>query len=247
MILTPKYVPIRIGLATDVPMRIAGFISFLNHPAEPGHLQLLPIVGSLDELLASQALNYLIVDMEGYSIGQNSLAAICRLRPDVRIIVMAAEGNDDLAVEAILVGARGYLTWSDGPADIWMAVDAINSGFIWAANSQLSKVADRLLKEPRSSIVDADSFLTDREQEVLELILDAQSNREIARQLCIEERTVRSHLGRLMRKTGVQNRVQLSMHALNHRELLDKCAVRIRQHDPKSQTAHGAIQKNSMQ
>jgi DNA-binding NarL/FixJ family response regulator len=240
MISTPKYEPVRIGLATDVPMRIAGFISIFNDPAEPGHPQLLPVVGSLDELLASQALDYLIVDMECSSIGQTSLAAICRLRPDVRLIVIAAEGNDDLAVEAILVGARGYLTWSDGPADIRIAVDVINRGFIWAANSQQSKVVDRLLKEPRSSIVDADSYLTDREQQVLGLILDAQSNREIARQLCIEERTVRSHLGRLMRKTGVKNRVQLSMHALNHRELLDKCAVRIRQHDPKSQAAHWA-------
>jgi DNA-binding CsgD family transcriptional regulator len=57
--------------------------------------------------------------------------------------------------------------------------------------------------------------LTDREQQVLELILLAQSNREIARQLGIEERTVKAHVGRLMRKTGADNRIELSMRALN--------------------------------
>jgi DNA-binding NarL/FixJ family response regulator len=115
-----------------------------------------------------------------------------------------------------------------------MAVDAINSGTIWAPRRLLSKLVDRFMKDPGSSIVDAGSHLTDREYQVLDLILEAQPNREIARQLGIEERTVRSHVGRLMRKTGVGNRVGLSMYALNHRKLLDKSAGRIRQDDPKS-------------
>ena len=55
--------------------------------------------------------------------------------------------------------------------------------------------------------------LTAREHEVLELILKAQSNREIAARLGIEERTVRAHLARLMRKAGVDNRIKLSMTA----------------------------------
>jgi DNA-binding NarL/FixJ family response regulator len=50
---------------------------------------------------------------------------------------------------------------------------------------------------------------------VLELILLARSNREIAHQLGIEERTVKAHVGRLMRKTGADNRIKLSMRALN--------------------------------
>jgi DNA-binding NarL/FixJ family response regulator len=61
----------------------------------------------------------------------------------------------------------------------------------------------------------ATTHLTDREQEVLELILQARSNREIARELGIEERTVKAHVGRLMRKSGAENRIELSMRALN--------------------------------
>jgi DNA-binding NarL/FixJ family response regulator len=58
--------------------------------------------------------------------------------------------------------------------------------------------------------------LTARERQVLELILMAHSNREIARQLGIEERTVKAHVGRLMRKAGVDNRIELSMRALEN-------------------------------
>ena len=57
--------------------------------------------------------------------------------------------------------------------------------------------------------------MTDRERQVLEHILMARSNREIARQLGIEERTVKAHVGRLMRKTGADNRIELSMRALH--------------------------------
>jgi DNA-binding NarL/FixJ family response regulator len=54
-----------------------------------------------------------------------------------------------------------------------------------------------------------------REQQVLELILLARTNREIAGQLGIEERTVKAHVGRLMKKTGAENRIDLSMRAIN--------------------------------
>ncbi len=68
--------------------------------------------------------------------------------------------------------------------------------------------------------------MTDRERQVLELILQARSNREIAHQLGIEERTVKAHVGRLMRKTGADNRIDLSMRALN-RSLLPDAGTRI--------------------
>jgi DNA-binding NarL/FixJ family response regulator len=54
---------------------------------------------------------------------------------------------------------------------------------------------------------------TEREQEVLRLLVAAQSNREIAANLGIEERTVKAYVGRLMRKVGVENRIALSIHA----------------------------------
>jgi len=93
------------------------------------------------------------------------------------------------------------------------------TGDIWVPRRVLSRLIDRLLTISESSFADTSPHLTDREQEVLDLILMARSNREIAAKLGIEERTVKAHVGRLMRKTGADNRIELSVRALNDRQI----------------------------
>jgi DNA-binding NarL/FixJ family response regulator len=87
-------------------------------------------------------------------------------------------------------------------------------GSIWAPRRLLCRVIDRLLNTPGVSQAAANQQLTRREQEVLELILGARSTREIASELGIEQRTVKAYVGRLMRKSGADNRIKLSMSAL---------------------------------
>jgi DNA-binding CsgD family transcriptional regulator len=94
---------------------------------------------------------------------------------------------------------------------------------------QVSTLIDELLGSSDTSLTNPAPHLTDRERQVLELILLARSNREIARQLGIEERTVKAHVGRLMRKTGSDNRIELSMRALNSSAFPDANIVERRQ------------------
>jgi DNA-binding NarL/FixJ family response regulator len=68
---------------------------------------------------------------------------------------------------------------------------------------------------PFSNVTFGELQLTPREKELLRLVINALSNREIARQLGVEERTVKTHLSRLMRKTGSENRIELVMLALS--------------------------------
>ncbi len=95
------------------------------------------------------------------------------------------------------------------------AVEIVTSGSIWAPRRLLSKLIDRLLKVPDAVPAAGGPTLTARERQVLELILTARSNREIAAKLGIEERTVKAYVGRLMKKTGSDNRIKLSMSVLN--------------------------------
>jgi DNA-binding NarL/FixJ family response regulator len=74
----------------------------------------------------------------------------------------------------------------------------------------LCKLIDRLLKVSDSSLTNARPQLTSREKQIVELILKAESNREIARKLGISTQTVTAHVGRLMRKTGTDNRINLA-------------------------------------
>jgi len=207
--------PVRIGLVSGEPIRLAGLSSIFDHPAQEGRAQLLPVTGTLEELLNSSALDYLVLDLSSLPGRLEILKSICRARPNIPLIVIGPEGSDELVMESIISGARAYLELTADPRTVRLAIDAVSGGSIWAPRRLLSKLIDRLLKIPDGSFTDACPHLTDRERQVLELILLACSNREIASHLKIEERTVKAHVGRLMRKTGADNRIELTMRAMH--------------------------------
>jgi DNA-binding NarL/FixJ family response regulator len=202
-------------LVSDEPIRLAGLASIFDQPAQEGNAQLIPVPVSLVELLNGSGLGYMVIDLSSSSSGLATLDVIRRARPGIRQIVIGPEGNDELVLESIIAGARAYLDLTTSPEIVRKAIDEVTKGSIWAPRRLLSKLIDRLLKVPDFSLTMANPHLTEREREVLDLILMARSNREIARQLGIEERTVKAHVGRLMRKTGSDNRIELSMRTLN--------------------------------
>jgi len=206
--------PVLIGLVSDEPIRIEGLKSIFDLPAQDGYAPLIPITGSLQEMLGLASLEYLVVDLHSSQAGLPLLDMIRRERPSLKLVVIGPEGNDELVMESIIAGARAYLDLTADTSLVRQAIDVVTSGSIWAPRRLLSKLIDRLLKVPDSSLTGA-LHLTAREREVLDLILLARSNREIARHLGIEERTVKSHVGRLMRKTGADNRIELTMRAMN--------------------------------
>ena len=207
--------PIRVGLVADEPIRLEGLTSIFDGKPLDGQAPLVPVIGTLKELLVTTPLEYLVLDLNASTGDVSCLEAIRRARPAIRLIVIGPDGNDELVLESIIAGARAYLDSSAGPQLVRQAIDVVTSGSIWAPRRLLSKLIDRLLSVPDASISNANPYLTVREQQVLDLILMAQSNREIARQLGIEERTVKAHVGSLMRKTGVDNRIELSMRILS--------------------------------
>lgn len=216
---------IQLGLVSDEPISLEGLTSILQQPPLPGKPALLLVPGSMEELLADPTLEYLLVQLHSASEGTAVLDTVRRVRPNVRLIVIGPEGNDELVLASIVAGARAYLDLTVDPEMLWEAIESVICGSIWAPRRLLSKLIDRLLKVPDSSLTSGKPHLTHREHQVLELILLARSNREIARQLGIEERTVKAHVGRLMRKTGAENRIELSMRALNSPLLPDSAST----------------------
>jgi DNA-binding NarL/FixJ family response regulator len=212
--------PIRIGIVADEPIRVAGIASAFEQPALAGKPQLAPVVGTVAELFSANPPEYLVIDLHA-SAGLEALETVRHMGPEIRLIVIGPEGDDELVMSSIIAGARAYLNPDAGPEVVRQAIDIVTSGSIWAPRRILSKLIDRLLKFPDASQAPTPQ-LTDRERQVLELILGARSNREIASQLGIEERTVKAYVGRLMRKTGADNRVKLSLLALSQTLLAKK-------------------------
>ncbi len=205
---------IRIGLLAAEPIRVAGLACIFDQPAEQGRPQLVPVIGTLPALLTFANIEYIVVDLQSFPGGFEALETVRHARPEVRLIVIGPEGDDEMVLRSIIAGARAYLGESAGPEVIRKAVDVVTSGSIWAPRHLLSRLIDRLIKAACETPAAARPQLTLREQQVLELLLKAHSTREIASQLGIEQRTVRAHVERLMRKTGADNRIKLSISAL---------------------------------
>jgi DNA-binding NarL/FixJ family response regulator len=184
-------------------------------PAELGQPRLIPVVGALPELLALANLKYLVVDLQSSGCGLEALETIRQIRPDMRSIVIGPQGDEELVLTAITAGARAYLDLTADPLTVRSAIEVVTDGSIWAPRRLLSRLIDQLLGVPKVTRRVMGPELTVREQQVLELLLMAHSTREIASRLGIEQRTVKAYIGRLMRKTGSDNRIKLSMSALN--------------------------------
>jgi DNA-binding NarL/FixJ family response regulator len=220
--------PIHIGILAVEPIRVAGLVSVFDLPAKEDRAPFAPVVADLEELLAMGSLKYLVVDLHSSLGVLDALKVIRKARPDMRLIVIGPEGDDELVLTAITVGARAYLDLKAGPEVVRRAIEVVTSGSIWAPRRLLSKLIDRLLRVPRVT----GQELTLREQQVLELLLMAHSTREIASRLGIEQRTVKAYIGRLMRKTGADNRVKLSMSALSRSFLPSESGRSISERNP---------------
>jgi DNA-binding NarL/FixJ family response regulator len=149
---------------------------------------------------------------------QNLLVLMTSLRDthrDLRVIV-TGPGDEETMVQAIMAGANGYIDTSASPAEFVQAIRAVSQGSVWAPRHVLSIFIERAsCTSDRIPPAGAPSF-TDREKEVLELLVGGRSNKEIGSPLGIGERTVKAHVAKLMRKVGVQNRIALSAHALKN-------------------------------
>jgi DNA-binding NarL/FixJ family response regulator len=143
-----------------------------------------------------------------------------REHPQLRIVVVG-EGLDPQVIEQVIgAGAKGYLAETASEAEIRMALEVVLDGSVWAPRKVLAKLIEG--GSPTASAASAsgnpiEKRMTAREREVLEHLMDGRSNRAIAEALGIDEATVKAHLGRMLRKTGAHNRVELTLRAIEER------------------------------
>lgn len=199
---------IRVGLVSSEPIRLMGLCSAFEDSST-----IRIVVGSFETLLADSSLIYLILDLSCNSSWMATQSLVKRMRPDVRQILIGPTGVEEQALSSIGAGARAFLDSNCGPLAVRQAVETVIQGSIWASRRVLSKLVDQLMirSEPRLPLP-APTF-SPRERQVLDLIMTARSNREIAEELGIEERTVKAYVTSLMRKTGKDSRVALCVQA----------------------------------
>ncbi len=140
--------------------------------------------------------------------GVTATAAIRRELPDVEVIALTSVLEDASVFGAIRAGAIGYLLKDTEAEDLCRAIKSAAAGQV-----QLSpKAAARLMREVRAP--ESPEALTQREIEVLRLLAQGLSNKEIARELGIGEKTVKTHVSSILNKLGLLSRTQAALHAI---------------------------------
>jgi two-component system, NarL family, response regulator LiaR len=140
--------------------------------------------------------------------GITAIGEIRREMPDVEVIALTSVLEDASVVGAVKAGAIGYLLKDTQSDELRRAIKAAAAGQV-----QLSpQAAARLMREVRTP--ESPESLTDRETEVLRLLAAGYANKEIARDLIIGEKTVKTHVSNILAKLNVQSRTQAALYAV---------------------------------
>jgi DNA-binding NarL/FixJ family response regulator len=204
--------PIRVLLADDQQLLRTGFKMVLG--TEPD----LDIVGeATDGAEAVEMSRRLLPDVVLMDVrmprkdGVAATADIVAQKLPVRVLILTTFDLDEYVVGALRAGASGFLA-KDVPAEeLVAAIRTVAAGEAVVAPRILRRLLDRfaeLLPDPNSSLPNRLSTLTDREREVLVQVARGLSNAEIAQVLMVSETTVKTHVGHMLTKLGLRDRVQ---------------------------------------
>jgi two-component system, NarL family, response regulator LiaR len=156
--------------------------------------------------------NVILMDLVMPQLG--GVAAMRRLReevPDARVIVLTSFLDDDKLLPALRAGAAGYLLKNAEPQELARAVRAAHSGEAVLDPVVAARLVETLAAADGQEPLDR---LTPREREVLVLVGRGFSNKRIAKELGIAEKTVKTHVGHVLAKLGVTDRTQAAVVAV---------------------------------
>jgi len=202
---------IRIAVVESDPLRFVGFRALFD--SEPD-FELVSV--TLPDIATMQDLDLVLLGNRSSQNLFDVMASLKATRPDLRILVTGAGMDEETILKAIASGAKGYVDEAASPAEFVQAIRVVHQGSVWAPRRVLSLFIERVSSAPGRIFPAGRVTFTDREKEVLEMLVAGRSNKEIGAALGIEERTVKAHVAKLMRKVGVQNRIALSVHAITH-------------------------------
>jgi len=202
---------IRIAVVGTDPLQFVGFRAAFHSERD---FEL--ISSSLLDVGMQQNIDLVLLGNRSSQNLSDVMATLKATRPNLRIIVIGSGMEDETLLKAIAFGAMGYVDLAASPADFVHAIRVVSLGSVWAPRRVLSVFIERVSQSPGPFFPAGRTAFTAREKEVLELLVGGRSNKEIGAALGIEERTVKAHIAKLMRKNSVHNRLALSVHAVTH-------------------------------
>jgi len=152
--------------------------------------------------------------------GFEILRQVRQLSPAMQCVVLMDESEHDLVVDAFRAGARGIFKRSDSMRLLGRCIFAVHRGQVWATSADLQQVLGAFEKTVPFRCVNAHGkvLLTNREQEIIPLVAQSLTNKEISARLNLSEHTIKNHLFRIYEKLGISSRVELILYAVSSRD-----------------------------
>lgn len=141
--------------------------------------------------------------------------------PRIATVLLLDSYDHNLVVSAFRAGARGLFCFAESPFRLLCkCIHCVSQGQVWANNEQMRHLLDLIRQVPSLRVVNAlgHKLLTPREEQVVALVADGLSNREIAAELNLSEHTIKKYIFRIFDKLGISRRVELVLYAVSHSE-----------------------------
>ncbi len=137
--------------------------------------------------------------------------------PEIGILILSMFTDEDFIINAIKVGARGYLPKNSKKEELINAITIVFNGGEYYPVSINEIVAKSYINKMKNKSISLVELLTDREKEIMHLVVDGLSNNEIAEKLFISVRTVETHKSRVIQKLGLKSTVDLVKFAIKNK------------------------------
>lgn len=206
---------LRIVLADDHGLVRAGIRALLEEI--PGAV----IVGEADNgreavaLAASTRPDLVVMDISMKELnGIDAAAQICAANPQARVLMLSMHTTEDFVQRALRAGARGYIVKDSAPLELKMAVEAIGRDEVYLSSRVSKALVSGMGRPATASAVDS---LTPRQREILQMIAEGKSTKEIAYVLGVSGKTVETHRAALMDRLGIHDVAGLVIFAVRHK------------------------------
>jgi len=161
-----------------------------------------------------QAPDVILMDISMPGIGGlEATRKITRVSPDMKVIAVTIHDDDPFPARLLEAGAAGYITKGCDIDEIIVAIQSVYSGNQYITPGVAQKLALSLVNKRGKSLLEE---LTQREVQVMLMVVKGESNREISEKLCLSPKTTSTYRGRLFDKLGVDNDVELTRFAIRH-------------------------------
>jgi DNA-binding NarL/FixJ family response regulator len=214
--------PINVLIVDDQHL-FAESLRFVLHGESSGRIEVVGIAENgreAVELVEAHEPDVVLMDIRMPVMdGVDATAAIHARWPGIEIMILTTFDDDELAVSALSHGATAYVLKDVDPPDLIRSIEAVHDGAFYISRSVGQKLVEivkmegidreRLRSDVAIELIERVPSLTRREAEILYLAAQALTNKSIAEELFLSEKTVKNHMSSIYRKVGVHNRLQV--------------------------------------